>query len=181
MLDTAVGRLAIAEENARVTLADAAAFRTWCGADTQAKALARIHLDALPEPSSGREHSLSELRTARPFAILNLDPERGGYVRTVDAVDAPGTFHTRDAGRIMVRFEQDVPDKKPHDMQGLMRAAKNSMGRIIDDMVGLAGKGPYLTILQYEAAGPWRSPLNLKETQGDFIVFEMMLSWGAVS
>ena len=181
MLDAAVGRLTLNEEYGRVTLADAAAFRTWCNADTQAKALARIHPDALPEPGAAREHTLAELRTARPYAILYTDPTPGGYVRTADAVDGDGTFHTRDSGRITVRFEQDVPDNKVHDMQAQMRVAKNSIGQIIDDMVGLAGRGPYLTIREYQVVGPFRSPVEMKPTQGDFIWWELLLQWGLIA
>ncbi len=180
MLAAAVGRLTKAEENGRLTLADAAGFRTWCNASTQAEALARIHPDAIPGPGSAREFTLEELRDARPYAILNLDPE-SGYVREAHARESDGTYNTRDSGRIEIRFEQDVPRKRAHDLQGLFRDVKNSMGQIIDDMVGLAGKAIYLNVVRYDVSGPWRSAITLHETQGDVVMFKFVLTWGQLS
>lgn len=180
MLATPVGRLTIAEENGRLMLADAAAFRTWCNASTQAEALARIHPDAIPGPGSAREFTLEELRAARPYAILNIDPE-GGYVREAHARESDGTYNTEDSGRVDIRFEQDVPPKRAHDLQGLFRDVKNSMGQIIDDMIGLAGRAVYLNVIHYVAFGPYRSQVNMHETQGDVIMFRFVLTWGRLS
>ncbi len=180
MLDDAVGRLSKAEEFARVTLADAAAFRTWCGASTQAEALARVHPQALPGPNANREHTIEELQTARPFVILNHDPEPGGYSREMTAIDGAG-YNSIDSGRIMVEFQQDVPPKRKNDSQAVLRAATNSMGTMLDDVFALAGMGDYLDIRRIQVAGPWRNAFNKQATQGDFLLWTWVLVWGRLS
>lgn len=76
----------------RTTLAACATFQTLVGEpapagdppvdptdeEIAAYVLAHIHIDTLPDPADGREHTLAELASRSPYAIVFL-AEQGGF------------------------------------------------------------------------------------------------------
>ncbi len=172
----AVGNLARARENAGLTLADTAAFRALVGATSQGQALKRIHHCGLPRPADRQSYTVEELEALRPFAILFTNPE-AGYTKSADAITE--SFDYADSGRILIDLEVDVPAEIAPDDGEVMSRAENVIGQILDDLAGLCGKDGYLAAVTLALVeGPYRSPLEEGEAQGDYWSALLSLDWG---
>ena len=171
-LPAASGPLSTADDRLIQTLADAAAFRTWCSAADQAEALARIHQDGLPSPAA-ETYTPAELNTYRPFAICWTEPD-GGFRVEKDAVGG-AVWEYRDGGRMAAYLEQQAPDLEPGP---LARTVKNSIGDIIDDVLALAGQAGYLAVKRLVVYGPYRSELVAETAQDDAMAFYFDIVWG---
>lgn len=141
-MTTPAGCLSLAQEYLRQTLAACATFQTLCNLDNAAHAAERIYHEGLPEPGEGDTHTLQELQSLRPYAIV-YTAEESGFTRTYEAT---GTrFEFDDHGRLMIRLERDSPDNandQPTTPANL--DWRNVIGEIIDDLCKLAGTPGYL-------------------------------------
>jgi hypothetical protein len=165
--------LSLAQEHLRLMVADSTAFRAWAAAASQAAALARIHHDVLPA-GAGTEHTLAELQAARPFAIVWTDPE-GGYEFSLASFD--DGFSYRDAGRIWLLLEQDVPAADADDPAELHIKLRNLMGALIKDLCGMAGKAGYLNLTKGIVFGPTRGDDEDIPGQGDYMQMALRVDW----
>jgi hypothetical protein len=174
-LDDAEGGITLAEENLRLTLADCARFRTWTTASDQAKALARIYIDSLPNPPNDADsYSADELVALRPFAIV-MTARQSGYSRGRVATE---TYP--EAGKMAIAFEENVPASLADDVPALERQFKNTLGVIIDEMLGLAYQAGYLAIDLITFSGPVRCLKDDAVGEGDhhFAMFEIQYGVG---
>ena len=112
-MTTPSGSISLAQQNLKVSLADCTAFRTWCGASDQAAALARIHLEGLPDPPEGQQtYTAEQLRALRPYAIVNTKPA-GGFSLALAAFGAHGDYDA--AGKLEVQIFQNCPATLDND------------------------------------------------------------------
>lgn len=130
------GSISLAESALRTMLSTVGAFQTWCGAADAAAALARIHLDDLPDPANLEGYTLSELQDYRPYAIV-FTAELSGYWSQCEGEE--GWFSS--AGRLMCHLEQDaaaaVGNRPTLDAD---QTFKNSLGAIVDGLREIRGQ-----------------------------------------
>jgi hypothetical protein len=170
------GPLSLAAEYFRTALADSTAARTWLDADNQAEALARIHHHGLPGPANGREYTLAELQTYRPYAVV-FAAEQNGFRATLEA--AGDGFEYQRAGRLVARLYQNCPDAltdEPSSDANLQWS--NTIGQIIEDLLASSGKAGYLafTALAVTAGPFWNHP-KAAPAQGVWQGVELAVDW----
>jgi len=174
-MTAAAGSLMKAQDHLRTMLANAAAVRTWMGVETVAAALAKIHHEALPPPADDAvEYTLAELATYRPFIIVSTD-EENGYRKTAEAM---GVFAA--GGTLRVELEQAVPADKTNPAE-IAILFKNSIGAIIDELVGMVDTAGYLAFDQIAMTlGPFRATEDEATTQGDWQAVVLELEWSGL-
>jgi hypothetical protein len=161
-LEAAEGGITLAEENLRLTLADCARFRTWCGATNQAAALAKIFIDDLPVPPNDQDaYTADDIIGLRPFAIL-MTANQAGYSKARVATE---TYP--EAGKLAIALEENVPAHLAGDVAALERQFKNTIGVIIDELLELAYQAGYLAIDLVTFHGPLRSTKDDAVGEGD--------------
>jgi len=178
-MTTPAGCLSLAEENLRLTLADATAFRTWCGAADQAAALARIYREGLPAPQHGDNYTAEELSLYRPYAVV-FTLEQAGLTKTLDSISAHYEFAAQ--GRLKLRLYQNCPggfNDQPTSDANIQW--KNSIGQIIDGLCDLAGQAGYLACSEIRVdAGPyWAHPKKVP-VEGLWQGVELGIAWRGV-
>lgn len=175
---TGSGPLSIAEDLLRVTFADATAVKTWLCVETQAQALGKIWIDALPPPKAGeKELSKSELQRHRPFIILNT-AGTGGFRRRRTAISAPHTVFNP-SGLLEVRLEQELPATLVRDTHEAERRWKNTLGDILDDVGALFGAAGYLDGNEIALIdGPYRNHPDDFEAEGMIQGARLTVTWG---
>jgi len=153
---TAAGTLSLIEDVLRDTLADSATFRAVCGAADRTAALARIHLERLPDPADEAEvYSRAEMEAYWPYAIVATDTEEGASYRR----DAASSWLV-DA-TLWLMLGRQVPDGYDDAQADL--EFKNYVGKILDELCDLADTGEadgvsYLQFVSMDViAGPFRS------------------------
>lgn len=185
MTTTAAGVIAIAKNLARDTIAATAAFRAWDGnAWTVAQAKNRIYLDALPPPPGGAAvHSLTELRTLRPYCLVYKPPDFGVTLR--HSANGPSNSFTP-SGVLVARFERDVPAASARDPGEVDRQFENFLGAVMASydrnspgLAELAGLPDYLNIRQMDELGPFRAREDEAPSIGDCQWYYLQLEWGA--
>lgn len=166
----------LAQDHLRTMLANAAAVRTWMGAGSVALALARIYHEALPPPSDNKaDYTPAELTTYRPFIILSTD-EQDGYRKTAQAMGLFGA-----AGRLRIELEQDVPELVAGNPAEVAIRFKNSIGAIIDELVGMVATAGYLSFDQVALTlGPFRATEDETTTQGDWQAAVLEVEWSGL-
>lgn len=182
-LATAAGPLAKNEDLIANTLADCAKFQDYLGVASKAAALAKIYFSALDPPSGDSEyHTRAELEALRPFAILWLDEEAGLDLRFT-AMGGGGGYEMLPAqGLCIVRLEKTVGSGTPEEED---RAAKNEVGLICrsgdSDNPGLverSGTPGYAALRGIRVFGPWRTPEDQVQHDGDFFAARLELEFG---
>ncbi len=183
MPTAAAGSISLVENTARLTLADATAFRTLVGAEDQTQALDRIYSDELPGPANGQEYTAEELAALVGYAFLFPDPEEA-QVYTAAAVDSDSSFAINESGTIVVQLFKCVAANRDAydalDRNDVRRVFRNDVGQIIDHMFALFGTAGYLdagqlTVGNVEGARPEDVP-----GQGAWLWCEMAIAWGIV-
>jgi len=165
------GTLSYAMHWLRQTIADSESFRTWCGAEDQTEALARIHTVVSP-PEDGLQYTEEELSAIRPYAMIwseNADSEK----------EALHTYSSR--GQLGVRFVEDVPAAVRGDPEEAGQAFLATMSNIIADMEALAGSAGYLNITNISGGEDmqpvWGHPNDVtQEVIGQWVAFNVLWS-----
>lgn len=172
-LTSPTGAISRIEQTLAMTLADAPAFRTWCGAADQTAALARIYFGALPPPAAGgEEYTLAELVAYRPFALVFC--KHGNR-----AFKASGQRYSYSQGGLLqVLLEQATPTAALLDAQEAERLWNNTVGSIVDDVCTLAGQGGYLAICDLDWGEPIRSHPDDVPAIGDAQQFWLQFHYG---
>ena len=89
-------------------------------------ALAHIHLDELPAPLTGPDHSLAELTELRPFALLWADVSNG-FTWT----SGTGDFCCANiGGQFVMQFELPVPQDIATDPYDVAVWVNTALGRM---------------------------------------------------
>lgn len=159
------------------SLANAAAFQTWCGAANADEALQRIYLEGLPPPAADA-YTVAELNAYRPFALV-WSEAAGGLRLRMDAVDTVWKYS--EGGVIIAYLEQRTPTDHLDDPSSMRREITNSIGDIIDDVLALSGTAGYLAVRNMALHGPYRSQLATAPAQDDVVGFYLDCHWGNAS
>jgi hypothetical protein len=170
------GPISLAEDHLRTTLANVAAFRTWCGAADVAAAKLKIHNDSLPDPA-GEVYTETELSTYAPYAILHTDPSNG-YRMTFSDKNSDGSHNYVDEGQLQLWLVQFV--NVAHDVKTAERTFKNSLGQILDGLWDLAGQADYLAITLVDLDELVRVHPDDEPGQGDQQLAKITIGWGVV-
>lgn len=170
------GSIMLAQDNAKNTLADVTAFRTWAGASNQAEALALIYHDGLPPPADRESYTKAELELYRPCALFWTDPD-AGFGSEVIATSGD-VSEWEDRGKIVFSLEENVPADIAEDLSEVDLRFKNSIGQIMDGLKGLFGKAGYLACLKMDMDGPHRVKPDNETDQGDWMIAIITLAWG---
>lgn len=178
-MTTPTGPISLAQQRARILLADSATFRTWTGTASQAAALNRIHLKRMATVPTSK----AEWIAARPFCIVDL-PENNAFVMEKTA-GGRGNYYV-ESGAIMLQFESEVAD--PDDLEDSRRIVENQLGVIFSEMWDLSGNDgatevggttAYLNMRGVDLVyGPIGTADDEKATQSDYILTIAMLNWG---
>ena len=171
------GSVSLALELLRTTLGASATFRTWTGAADQSAAEARIYKGALPKPVSGKySHSLAELQTLRPYAIIFEQAEEGYATRAVAMSDSRVFVSS---GSFGILLEWDIPSNISNDPAEIAIQFRNTYGGIIDAIEAPASTAGFLDINEMAVEdGPWRSHEDDLEIYGDVKIVMLRISWG---
>jgi len=175
---TAVGPLSKSVDALRTTFADSARFRTWVGAADQAEALERVHRFAIPPPRIGSEHSIDELRAARPYAAVWTSPEDGAF--GMDHSSSGDSFQYQHAGQLAARLVWDVPAEIADNPAEIFVRFNNELGVILTEMGDLAadGSGTHLAFSSVRTTeGPARVHPKLVPRLGDFVEVDLLFLW----
>ena len=166
------GSVSIAQELLRTSLADCAAFRTWCGAADAAAALLRIHHEAVTPPATDAEYTAAELAALRPHAIVWTVKHRWRQ-------NAAGThFETERGGQLQARLVQTVDPAIATDEGEIGRRFMNAVGTIVDQLFDLAGTAGYLAIIDVEMDSPLRTHPDAVRDLGDVVMVDLNIDWG---
>lgn len=179
---TPTGPISLPLENLKALLANCAAFRSWVGAADVAAARERIHLCGLPAPAAvGGAYGLDELESLRPFAVIDefaFEDNRPGGDAWVSQRVALGAFV--ESGRLLVRFEDDVPAEDARDIAAAKLALMNRIGALVTEMRDLGGgDSEYLSIHRITRHHPFeRADESQAGTQGDYWQVSYRVDWG---
>lgn len=148
---------------------------------SEAEAAAHIHYDALPPPSPGPDHSLSELQAARPFALLWSDAAAGMRLRNSTA----GYCCYLPSGVIVIQIEMAVPANIAANPTAVAEDVSRKLGRIMTTgnaeqpgLMELSGLAGYLPINELQLYGYLRTDAKAARDLGDCVVAELQLNWG---
>lgn len=153
----AEGFICLALTNLRSQLSSCARFQTWCGADSDAEASARIHIVCLPPPRSGGEHTREELETFRPYVLLSM--------HSLQMSGDSGGAHLQyiACGTIELHFEQDVPEALRDTHSDLCLTFLNDIGVILDEFFNKCGAAGGLSVLDIT----WRDAVMYRSLPRD--------------
>jgi hypothetical protein len=172
MPTTPAGSISLSAKYMRDMLADCPAFRTWCGADDATQALGRIHYDALPPADNHEEHTLEELKTHRPYALVYSRTLARGHLST-------GIHHEFGLdGSMGVEFFQDVPAEIAHDPGEIALRFNNAIGAVIDELCDRAGLAGFLALTRITMEEPpVRTHENERADFGDALFVRLIMDW----
>jgi hypothetical protein len=178
---TASGPISLPLENGRTLIANCAAFRTWTGTADIAAAKNRIHLVDFEPPENGREYTADELAALRPYAEVDefIPPdERPGGDPFVSQRQGYGAFV--DAGKLLVRFFDNVDDVDAQNPSEARLQFMNKVGAVIAEIKELGGGDTdLLSVHRITRWEPYRrSDESEAETMGDFYRCSFVLTWG---
>ncbi len=169
------GSISLAQEYLRVTLANSARFRTWTDTiESEQGALAKIHHEALPPAANNAaQHTVAELETYRPYAIVSTDQEAEGFSVVRDAM---GSW--KESGKLTLELCEDVPSNLLANLFEARLLFKNTVGVIIDEMRALADQAGKLNFTGIVlAGGPWFSSEDVASGQGVFQWIDLSVVW----
>ncbi len=168
---------------ARQMLADCFYWRRIAGGDpwTAEQSLARVHVDALPPPAEGGEHTLAELQALRPFAIVSLGE---GEAIHFD-MDGSGNCCVGVGGSIDIYIELPVPEDLKNSPSALAADVYDRIGRVLrtanssePGLCDLAGLPGYLALRRATLQAYYRSTRQERLELGDFTAIHLSLRWG---
>lgn len=166
------GSISLAAEYAAATLADCPAFQSWTASADSTQARGRIYLEALPPPADGEEHTLDELRTLRPFALLSTT----SFGRM--QIAAGNGFDFGAKGSLTLLLEADNPSEIKDQNAEVMLRFYNAIGGILDELCERAGKAGFLAFTALDMPfGAGRSHPNDYPTIGDIMGTRIDLTW----
>ncbi len=151
-------------------LASTAAFQAWTSTASKAAALARIYIDALPEPAVVPEYDASEWSAYFPLALI-MQPADGEQVRLSATSHGEGwEYHV--ASKIGVSFLRFRTSGI--SLQQEIRNIRNEIGDIVEDMADGSGRaGNY----GFTSASPSGGTFEPAETFSDLANLGSMIGW----
>jgi len=171
------GRLMLAQNYLKATLAASATFQTWVEAEDATEALGSIHHDGLPDPTDpDKGYTAAELTALRPYALI-WTQEQAGFSLARTAYET-----WQESGRLKLLLIQDVPAAIATDIAEADLRWKNTIGQIIDDLAALAGGAGYLAIARIDLDdGPFRLVPDKQPEQGDAQGVELGITHGGAA
>jgi hypothetical protein len=184
---TASGPISLPLEYGRILVANCAAFRSWGGASSVAKAMERIHLVDVPPPEGGGSYSIDELEALRPYVTIDqfaLPGSRQGGDGWMSVRRGQGAFV--DGGKLLLRFFDNVPPEDQHNAAEARLLFMNRLGGVLQEMK-LKGGGdgvdadgnPLLSVHGMSIWEPFRRAFEDEvPTMGDFYACGVAVTWG---
>lgn len=143
----------------------------------EATSEAHVHLDELPAPDPGPDHTRDELIALRPFALVWMDTA-GGYTMRFDTT---GNCCPVVSGTVIYQIELPVPEALADSPTELAEYLHTEIGRLLRTgdatKPGMAELN-YLPIKQLGLRGYVRCDKKSAIDLGDFAVAEIELQWG---
>lgn len=177
-MTTPTGPISLAQQRARIMLADCATFRSWVGAANQTEALASIHLKSMATVPA----TAAAWIAARPLCVVDM-PADNGY-STERVAGGLGACYV-ESGQIMLSFEAELADAD--DESDSRVVFENKLGAIFSEMWALSGTDgtttvgettAYLTIDQLELVlGPEGAADDEQATQSNYLLAIAILHW----
>lgn len=168
------GFISLAKDYLRDSLANCATWQSWVGASGTGAAdvaVARIYDEALPPSTSGNQHTLAELKAARPFALLTT--ESAGLSVTA----APVT--TSDYGVLTLIIYDNVPPDIERDDGEIAVRFENKLGAIMYELSQNRDTASYLALDNIELQHWGRTPKNELAMYGDAVQAVLRVEWSA--
>ena len=168
---------------ARQMLADCYHWRRLAGGEPwdDAESLAHVHLDALPPPAVGGEHTRAELEGLRPFAIVSLGD---GEAIHFD-LDSSGNCCVGMGGTVEVYLEMNVPPELRDTPSQLAAQVYDQIGRVLrtgnaaePGLVDLAGLPGRLALRRATMRAYYRTTRQERMEIGDATCVHLALMWG---
>jgi|GEM_PF-2397895 len=166
---TPEGSLALPAEYFRELQAQSATWQGWCGAADPAEAKDHIYKVAVPGLGS-------EIANKRPFSLVDQGSKWDRL-----KVAGGSRNHFEGSGDILWMVEAEIPqelqadDKHDQAQDWFM----NRVGKVVDEMLALAGSGSYLCVNRISLAdGPARSAKKVKQTEGVYFQAVFTVEWG---
>lgn len=174
------GPLSLPLANLRTLVAACPAFQSWVGAADPGAAEERIHLVDF-EPPAGRNYTVEELDTLRPYAVVDefaFPDDRPGGDAWVSVRHGSGAFV--DAGKLLLRFCGNVPPEDEANPAEARLAFMNAVGAVVREIQGLGGGDTdYLSVHRIARWEPYqRASFGEAEAQGDFYLCSFVVTWG---
>jgi hypothetical protein len=148
---------------------------------TEAESLAHVHLDALPPPAAGGEHTREELEALRPFAIVSLGEDEAVHFD----LDSSGNCCVGMGGSVDVYIELPVPAELRDTPSALAADVYQRIGRVLrtanaaePGLVELAGLPGYLALRRATMRAYYRTTRQERHEIGDATCVHMTLMWG---
>lgn len=180
MTVTATSILATPADTLREMLAACPALRTWFGAADAAEAKLRIHIGGVPEPVADEGFTKAQLESARPLALIHIEPRGGGASFKANAGGARNYF--RHTGVLSLIFEADIASANVGNPQDAYLEFINAVGGVLDELMALAATSTYLDLRSLDIAeGPWRVPEDENTGGGDYFFVALSVAWGGGS
>ena len=183
MPTAAVGSISLVKDTAITTLANVTAFQSLVRAENATEAKTHIYRVGPPLPASGRgtRYTKEELEGLRSFGILFDDPE--SPVESVQsAMNSDGTLSHAVEGALLVSLFMCVAPEVVENHEEVDMLLQNSVGEITDEFNSLAGRYPYLTLVEPATkVGDVRKsiPTDLPG-QGAFFTAQIRLAYGDI-
>lgn len=163
------------QQIARTTLANCAAFQSLVGAANPAGALAKIYHDAWPKPASGGPvHTLAEMISLRPSAIVFTEEDRG----FLSERDASADFCWHHSGIIHFIIYRNVPAEDIDDLSKVDTDFRTILGDIYSNLIELSETPGMLAARAISFSGPWRTDVEKLNEIGDAQGAEIVVQWG---
>lgn len=168
----------------RTMLANCTAFRTMVGAATEADALARIYLGALPLSAFESEDAgLAELNNFRPFAIIG--PTAPMAIKRQHIATGGGAWSHGRSGESMIFLERQHPATGRNDVNDLawidiVDSIVQSNNVSNPGLIELHEAESYLSLRAVEVLDIYRGTEEEESSVGDYQRAEIKVSWGRI-
>ena len=169
------GRVSLAQERLRQSLAAGATWRKLCGATNAKEALEHIYHFGLPEPANGKAYDRQELQSYRPHALV-WTVQQDGFTWTREA--SGPSYGT--SGKLVLHVQRESPDAEGDKPTADVNLAwLNLLGPIGDELFALGETSGYLDIGAIMLVDvTYCPPSDQIETEGFSQAADFLISWG---
>lgn len=156
-------------------LAATPAWQAWVGhAGDPDAARESVYVVGMMPADGAAAFTADELIEMRPFAVVDFDTSGQGFAFPSLAL---GQYPAN--GRILLSFEDNVPDEDRREMKDVAYDFLNHAGAVLAGMLATAVDGPHPVIQSANVRlGPRRASLQEAETKGDHMLLVVTLEVG---
>lgn len=166
------GPITCSQDAAKASLADCDAVRTLLGATDQAEALARIHVNYIPEPANSEHYTRAELDAIRPYVQVGDAREGGGMDNIAQGMAGL-------SGELDIWLEREIATDETD--AAAVAAMQTTIGRVMEEMLinSESGDGGYIIVSRMEWDGPYLPMRDDEARLGRFIAGAIRVTWNS--